>query len=73
MLVDHLGANLINVGFEVNLDFLALLDFCILNLNVLHVEVLVLVLVLITDHLKFLSRQISALVSLSILSVLRLV
>lgn len=73
MLVDHLGANLINVGFEVNLDFLALLDFCILNLNVLHVEVLVLVLVLITDHLKFLSRQISALVSLSVLSVLRLV
>jgi len=73
VLVDHLGANLINVGFEVNLDFLALLDFCILNLNVLHVEVLVLVLVLITDHLKFLSRQISALVSLSVLSVLRLV
>lgn len=73
MLVDHLGANLINVGFEVNLDFLALLDFCILNLNVLHVEMLVLVLVLITDHLKFLSRQISALVSLSVLSVLRLV
>jgi len=73
VLVDHLGANLINVGFEVNLDFLALLDFCILNFNVLHVEVLVLVLVLITDHLKFLSRQISALVSLSVLSVLRLV
>ena len=73
MLVNHLGANLINVLLEVNLDLLTLSNLCILDFNVFQVKVLILVLVLIANHLKLLSRQISALVSLRVLSIMSLV
>jgi len=68
-----LGANLINVLLEINLNLLTLSDLCILDLNVFQIKVLVLVLVFIANHLKLLSRQISALVSLRILSIMSLV
>ena len=55
MFFKHLLADLSNVILEVFLDFLTLLDLAIFDLLVFDVEVLELVLVLITNHLKLLA------------------